>query len=113
MKTEILPIDRVTAWPDGFYQVFNPFHPRFYVIPVKVVAEYDQRETNPQKAILKLTITGQRYRIMADGTQKPVGPGMPRKDPHEQTTWTFTGRQLLDGDVPKIIRHVYQDRGTT
>lgn len=89
MKTRTQRIDRVTAElepHDKSYQIYNPFHPRFYVTPAKVIAEFERDEPDWYKSVLRATIIGQRYRVLANGV-KAVGPG--RGNPEEPTTWGF------------------------
>jgi len=84
---------------DPYYQVPNPYHSQFYVIPFSLEAEFDLDEMNPMTALRRIRITGQRFRIMADSTIKAVGPGRGPAD--EQTTWEFQRSQ--GGDMDKMV----------
>jgi hypothetical protein len=85
---------------DPYYHVPNPFHPQFYVVPVSMEAEFDLSERDdPVSALIRVRITGQRYRIMANGAAKAVGPG--RGPASEQTTWEF--RRSMGGDMDKMV----------
>jgi len=91
---------------DPYYQVPNPFHHQFYVIPVSMEAEFDLDERDPIAALRRVRITGQRYRIMSDGTIKAVGPGRGPAD--EQTTWEF--RRSMGGDMDKMVEAAARHR---
>lgn len=91
---------------DGHYYVSNPFHPSFYVEPVKVVAEYDADQSLFDTAILRATVTGQRFRHMASGEIKKVGPG---RKPYveEPTTWVFPASSSMPEDLLKLLRDAW------
>lgn len=89
---------------DPYYRVVNPFHPQFHVEPRHAEVEFALGELDRDKALRGIRVTGQRYRAMADGSFKRVGPG--RGNPDELTTWYFpAGRAAgLAGDLIKIAR---------
>lgn len=91
---------------DPYYQVPNPYHPRFYLIPRSVEAEFDLDERDPLKALRRVRISGQRYRHMASGEIKAVGPGRGPAD--ETTVWEF--RRSMGGDMDKMVRAAAQHR---
>lgn len=98
--TEIIQVDLDGG--DPHYQVLNPFHPQFHVEPGHAEVEFALGEPDPGRALRGIRVTGQRYRVMADGMFKRVGPG--RGSPDELTTWYFpAGRSAaLAGDLMKI-----------
>lgn len=74
---------------DPLVQVVNPYHPQFHVEPWEVTVEFDLYEPDAEKAVRHITVTGQRYRHMADGTFKRVSSGSSRRPADEPTVWSF------------------------
>jgi hypothetical protein len=112
MKTHVIPIDRISAElepHDGYFQVVNPFNPKFYLNVTKATVEFDRRESDPNRAVLSIALIGQRYRVMADGSHKPVGPGG-GKDTRQQTVWDLpAGPAFRRADVMKLVRTVARE----
>jgi hypothetical protein len=96
---------------DKYYHVPSPYSRRFYVVPASVVAEYDSgrfRSDGIRDAILTARVAGQRYRHMADGTVKAVGPG--RGPASEPTIWEFPYRSSMPQDLVELLYDAYLRR---
>lgn len=85
MKHQRRVVDIVTTIlepGDPEYRIPNPFHPRFYLVPSSVMVTFNSTDTDPETSVRAVTVAGQRYRIMAHGPDKPVGPHQNRPDTH-------------------------------
>lgn len=104
MKTSVQRIDRVTADfepHDTYVQVPNPYHPAFYIVPTQVVVEFDHDEPDPDRAVLRATVTGQRWRMLLDGP-KPVGAKL-RGPAWTPTTWEFPSRRSMPHELATLV----------
>lgn len=113
MKISTQWIDRMTAELDATdkrYEIYNPYHPNFYVVPTMVVAEFDRNVPDFWESILTADVTGQRYRNLAAGT-KAVGPG--RGPSTEATTWAFRSRNSMPQGLIDLLHDVYNQRWAT
>lgn len=107
-------IREVTASGFTYTQIHNPFMPRFYVVPTRVRLSVDLDKPFPE-GLISVSITGQRWRHLADGTEKMVPPGRRGTDT-DPTTWDFgpepatpvvtLGRAAIDL-AEKIVRNSY------
>ena len=98
MKISVRLIDRVTIdFEPGerTLAIRNPFHPRFHVVPARIIAELDHGK------ILNAVVIGQRYRAYADGLVKPVGPG--RGHTSLSTTWEFPTRASMPQELITLL----------
>lgn len=107
-------IREVTASGFTYTQIHNPFHNRFYVVPKTVTLAVDLDKPFPE-GLISVSITGQRWRHLADGSEKAVPPGRKGSDT-EPTTWTFgAGHGIPVSCLPqtaidlaeKILRNSY------
>jgi hypothetical protein len=112
MKVTTRRIERLTIElepGDNHYYIPNPFSRSFYMEPTQVVAEFTSDAPDVWQAIRSATVTGQRYRHMADGTIKKVGPGRgPRVD--EPATWNFPSRTSMPHDLAQLLYDAYLAR---
>jgi hypothetical protein len=105
MRVTTLRINRLTIRlepGDGHYYVPNPYSRSFYVEPAEVVAEYDSDQSLFDASIMRAEVTGQRYRHMASGEIRKVGPGRgPRTE--EPTTLEFPSRNSMPEGLLKLL----------
>lgn len=109
MKVSTRRIDRLTIDlepGDSRYYVPNPFSQSFYIEPTQVIAEYDRDEADPLKRILRAEVTGQRYRHMASGEIKKVGPGRGGWV-EKPTTWELPSRASMPDGLLRLLHDAY------
>jgi hypothetical protein len=105
-RTEVIRLD--ISGDDPYCMVINPFHPRFHVEPKQVEAEFTLGEPDFGRALRGIRVTGQRYRSMADGSMRAVGPG--RGPAGEPTTWYFRAGASIHGDLERIAEAAWRER---
>jgi hypothetical protein len=100
MIAETQRIDRVTAdlGPSDWLSMHDPsMLPSFYLVPSRLVADFDHITGE----WISVTITGQRYRAMSNGPDRPTGPRGNTADTRAKTVWTIT-RKTDEGWVRKL-----------
>jgi len=100
-------IDRVSA--SGLTLVLDDpcmLGPSFYVEVSKVVAEFLRNDHGSLP--VKLTLTGKRYRMLADGTIRPA----PRKSLGDPMTWdaTYLVSRDMDAELAWRLRQLELER---